>query len=227
MKRLIFVGVALALLLGLIWVPAVAAVSADIIIHKTIGPNCPEETFHFEAWRDMNGNGVIDAVDTLQGTVDITGAGTGVITVGIFGQYIIHEVLMPGSVYEPSPDQTAFVACNVHVYFNNICGFEVPGQLEIRKLHICGFLLGGAEFLIEPNPKTGTGSLTVVDNGLNDENPTAGILLVTNCIEGLDCIVTETVPPPGYVAGPPQPVTITGSLTFVNEPWWWRWISWF
>ena len=227
MKRLVLIGVALALVVGLIWVPAVAAVSADIIIHKTIGPDCPEETFHFEAWRDMNGNGVLDAVDTFQGEVDITGADTGVITVPIFGQYIIHEVLMPGSVYEPQPDQIVFVACDEHVYFDNICGFEEPGQLEIRKLHICGFLLGGAEFLIEPNPKTGTGSLTVVDNGLNDEDPTAGILLVTNCIEGIDCIVTETVPPPGYVAGPPQPVTITGSLTFVNEPWWWRWINWF
>jgi len=223
MKRLIVIGVALALVLGLIWVPAVAAVSADIIIHKTIGPNCPEETFHFEAWRDMNGNGVLDAVDTLQGTVDITGADTGVITVGILGQYIIHEVLEPGSVYEPQ-DEVVFVACDVDVYFHNICKQEEPGQLEIIKRHICGFLLGGAQFLIEPNPKTGTGSLTLVDNGLNDENPTTGKLLVTECIEGITCTVTETVPPPGYVAGPPQPVTITGSLTFVNRPWWWFWI---
>ena len=226
MKRLIFIGIALALVLGLIWVPSVAAVSADIIIHKTIGPHCPEETFHFEAWRDMNGNEVLDAGDTLEGTVDITGADTGVITVGIFGLYIIHEVLEAGSVYEPQPDQVVMVACDEHVYFDNICGFEV-GQLEIVKRHICRFLLGGATFSIEPNPRTGTGSLTVVDNGVNDENPTAGILLVTGCIEGLDCIVTETVPPPGYIAGPPQPVTITGSLTFVNEPWWWRWINWF
>jgi hypothetical protein len=228
MKRLILIGVALALLVGLIWVPAVAAVSADIIIHKTIGPNCPEETFHFQAWRDMNGSGVLDAGDTLQGTVDITGAGTGVITVGIFGQYIIHEELMPGSVYDPQPDQTVFIACDEHVYFDNICGFTL-GQLEIRKLHICRFLLGGATFVIEPDPRTGIAgsSLTVVDNGLNDENPTNGILLVTGCIEGITCTVTETVPPPGYVGGPPQSVTITGSLTFVNKPWWWRWISWF
>jgi len=103
MKKLIFIGIALALVVGLIWVPAVAAVSADIFIHKTIGPNCPEETFHFEAYRDMNGNGVLDAVDTLHGTVDITGADIGVITVPIFGKYIIHEVLMPGSDYEPQP----------------------------------------------------------------------------------------------------------------------------
>ena len=190
MKRLVLIGVGLALLLSLILVPGVAALDADIIIHKTIGANCPEETFRFEAWRDMDGNGVLDkAVDTLQGTVDITGAGTGVITVGILGQYIIHEVLMPGSVYEPQ-DEVVFVACDEHVYFHNICKQDEPGQLEIRKLHICGFLLGGATFVIDPNPKTGAGSLTVVDNGLNDEDPTAGILLVTNCIEGLNCIVT-------------------------------------
>jgi len=226
MKRLVLIGVGLALLLGLVLVPAVAAVSADITIHKTIGPNCPEETFHFEAWRDMNGNGDIDGVDTLQGTVDITGTDTGVITVGILGQYIIHEVLEAGSVYEPQ-DEVVFVSCDVHVYLYNICKQEVPGQLEIRKVHICRWLLGGATFVVEPNPKTGTDSLTVVDNGLNDEDPTAGILLVTGCIDGMTCTVTETVPPPGYVAGPPQSVTITGSLTFVNEPWWWRWIRWF
>jgi len=224
MKRLVLIGVGLALLLGLLLVPAVAAVSADIIIHKTIGPNCPEETFHFEAYRDMNGNGVLDAVDTLQGTVDITGTDTGVITVGVLGQYIIHEVLQAGSVYEPE-DQVVFVSCDVHVYFVNICKQEL-GQLEIIKRHICGWLLGGATFVIEPNPKTGIGSLTVVDNGLNDENPAAGKLLITDCIEGTNCIVTETVPPPGYVAGPPQPVTITGSLTFVNRPWWWFYINW-
>jgi len=225
MKRLVLIGVGLALLLGLILVPAVAAVSADIIIHKTIGPNCPEETFHFEAYRDRNGNGVLDAVDTFQGMVDITGAGTGVITVGTLGQYIIHEELQAGSVYEPE-DKVVFVACDVHVYFYNICKQEL-GQLEIRKVHICGPLLGGATFVIEPNPKTGAGSLTVVDNGVNDENPTKGILLVTGCIEGTFCTVTETVPPPGYVAGSPQTVTITGSLTFVNRPWWWFYINGF
>jgi hypothetical protein len=156
--------------------------------------------------------------------VDITGTDTGVITVGVLGQYIIHEVLQAGSVYEPE-DQVVFVSCDVHVYFVNICKQEL-GQLEIIKRHICGWLLGGATFVIEPNPKTGIGSLTVVDNGLNDENPAAGKLLITDCIEGTNCIVTETVPPPGYVAGPPQPVTITGSLTFFNRPWWWFYINW-
>jgi hypothetical protein len=224
MKRLIFIGVALALVLGVIWVPSVAAVSADITIHKTIEPDCPEETFRFEAYRDMNGNGELDAGDTLEGTVDITGEDTGVITVFVLGQYIIHEVLEAGSDYEQQPDQTVMVACDEDVYFHNICRpQEEPGQLEIVKRHICRFLLGGATFLIEPNPKTGIAgsSLTVVDNVLNDEDPTAGILLVTGCIEDLDCWVTETVPPPGYVAGPPQPVTITGSLTFFNKPSWW------
>jgi len=227
MKRLILIGVGLALLLGLILVPAVAAVSADIIIHKTIGPNCPEETFRFEAYRDMNGNGVLDAVDTFQGMVDITGAGSGVITVTTLGQYIIHEVLQSGSVYEPQ-DQVVFVACDEHVYFTNICEPTGDfGELEIRKVHICGPLLGGATFVIEPNPQTGAGSLTVVDNGLNDENPAKGILLVTGCIEGLTCTVTETVPPPGYIGGAPQTVTVTGSVTFVNRPWWWFYINGF
>jgi hypothetical protein len=320
-----FIGVALALVVGLVWVPAVAALSADIIIHKTVEEGCPlDETFCFEAWRDMNDNGVLDAGDVLVGTVCITGEGTGVITVSVFGPYVIHEVPVPG--WAPNPDQPVFVACDEQLYFHNerctgqiqilkldlfgtplpgatfeICpdpktgampclivednglndedpadgvllvtgvkvcvpvtvtetvappGYDLDptpypahvtecgetvvltivnipteeeGELEIIKRHICGFLLGGATFLIEPNPQTGAGSLTVIDNGLNDEDPAAGKLLVTGCIEGQDCIVTETVPPPGYVAGPAQPVTITGSLTFFNKPWWWRWINW-
>jgi hypothetical protein len=135
----------------------------------------------------------------------------------------IEETTVPPG-YEGAPPQTVTISALVEVTFVNT--EEERGQLKIIKRHICGFLLGGATFLIEPNPQTGAGSLTVVDNGLNDEDPTTGILLVTNCIKGLTCTVTETVPPPGYVGGSPQTVTITGSLTFINKPWWWRWINW-
>ena len=217
MKRLIFIGVALALVLGLIWVPAVAAVSADIIIHKTIGPNCPEETFHFEAWRDMNGNGVIDAGDTFQGEVDISGAGTGVITVSIFGKYIIHEELEAGSVYEPHPDQLTFVTCDVDVYFDNVCEFALC-DLVILKTDTAGDLLPGSCFTITPDPWTGTDSVTVCDNDANDQCPEDGILCLIDLICGLEVTVEETTVPDGYVGADPQPAIIgeTPELTFVN-----------
>ena len=219
MKRLIFIGVALALVVGLIWVPAVAAVSADIIIHKTIDPDCPDdETFHFEAWRDLNPNGIIDAGDTLQGTVDITGAGTGVITVSIIGQYIIREVLEDGSAYEPHPDQPVFVACDEHVDFHNTCQVQLC-ELVILKTDEAGSLLPGSCFTITPDPWTGTDSVIVCDNDSNDKCPEDGLLCLTELICGLTVTVEETTPPPGgYEPGEPQTVVIgeTVELTFVN-----------
>ena len=217
MKRLIFIGVALALVLGLIWVPSVAAVSANITIHKTIGPDCPEETFHFEAWRDMNGNGVIDAGDTLQGTVDITGAGNGVITVSILGQYLIHEVLEAGSVYEPYPDQPVFVSCNVDVYFDNVCELELC-DLVILKTDEAGTFIPGSCFTITPDPWTGTGSVTVCDNDSNDGCPDDGVLCLSGLICGLECTVEETTVPDGYVGADPQIAIIgeTPELIFEN-----------
>jgi hypothetical protein len=217
MKRLIFIAVALALVVGLVWVPAVAAVSADIIIHKTIGPDCPEETFHFEAWRDMNGNGIIDAGDTLQGTVDITGAGTGAITVSILGKYVIHEVLEAGSVYGPQPDQPVFIACDADVYFDNICEFELC-DLVILKTDTAGGPLSGACFTITPDPWTGTDSVTVCDNDANDECPEDGVFCLSGLICGLNVTVEETTVPDGYVGAEPQIAIIgeTPELIFEN-----------
>jgi hypothetical protein len=218
MKRLIFMGVALALVLGLVWVPAVAALSADITIHKTIGPDCPEETFHFEAWRDLNNSGIIDAGDTLQGTVDITGAGTGVITVSIFGKYIIREVLGPGSVYEPHPDQITSVSCDVDVYFDNTCTPQQVCELVILKTDTAGDPLAGACFTITPDPWTGTDSVTVCDNDANDQCAADGILCLTDLICELAVTVEETTVPDGYVGADPQEAIIgeTLELTFVN-----------
>jgi hypothetical protein len=146
----------------------------------------------------------------------------------------VEETVAPPD-YIPAPDQTVTISATVTLTFVN--PMEERGQLKIKKVGECGRLLGGAEFLIEPNPKTGTGSLTVVDNGLNDEDPTAGILLVTNCLKGITYTVTEKVAPPGYVPGPPQTVTIACEqyLKFVNTKkqcgcgWWggwWYWRGW-
>jgi hypothetical protein len=219
MKRLIFMGVALALVLGLVWVPAVAALSADITIHKTVGLDCPAETFHFEAWRDMNGNGVIDEGDTFQGEVDITGAGTGVITVSIFGLYVITEELESGSVYEPHPDQTTFISCDADVYFDNTCEPPQVCELVILKTDTAGGPLGGACFTFTPDPWTGTDSVTVCDNDSNDNCSDDGILCLTDLICELTVTVEETTVPDGYVGADPQEAIIgeTLELTFVNE----------
>jgi len=101
------------------------------------------------------------------------------------------------------------------------------GQLKILKEDNNSNALVGATFVISPNPKTGTGDLTVVDNGINDEDSADGILLITGCnIDPfLEYTIIETVAPPGYTIAPPQ-TTIIGAgseetpvtITFINEP---------
>jgi hypothetical protein len=225
MKRLMFIGVALALVVGLVWVPSVAAVTADITIHKTIDEGCPpDETFHFEAWRDVNGNGIVDGEDTLKGTVDITGEGTGVITVYTWGAYIVREVLQAGSAYNPHPDQIVYVACDEHVYFHNTC--ECTGQIRILKFDAdTGLPLPGATFEICPNPQTGEEPCLVVeDNGLNDEDPAGGVLLVTGVQICVAVTVTEIEAPEGYERDQtPYPAHVTECgetvvLEFYNVP---------
>ena len=101
----------------------------------------------------------------------------------------------------------------------------IEGQLEILKLDENGDKLYGATFVISPNPKEGgTGDLTVVDNGMNDDDPQDGVLLVTDCKMDPEqkYTVTETVAPPGYQAAPPQsgikiPSPDKVTLTFVNR----------
>ena len=118
MKKLILLTLALTLALGIVWAPAVAAVGPyPIPITKTIPPGGPIEDFTFEAWRDINNNGIIDfddpvfGPDLFSGQVVITGAGTGVIDSPYKGSTIIHEVLIPGSAYEQQPDQIVNPPC--------------------------------------------------------------------------------------------------------------------
>jgi hypothetical protein len=225
MKRLIFIALTLTLVLGMVLIPSIAAaVSVPITIHKTIPPGGPIEDFTFEAWRDLNNNNDIDAGDSFQGQVVITGAGTGVINSGSYGKTIIREILIPGSAYEQQPNQIIQVLCPIEVTFNNDVQVQEVGEILILKEDPAGLALVGATFVITPDPKTGTGSLTVIDNGLNDELPLAdGELLVTGCQVCIPVTVTETVAPDGYILDPtPQPAHVTTAgetvtLTFINE----------
>lgn len=111
-------------------------------------------------------------------------------------------------------------------------GFQGLGgsSLEILKLDENGKNLYGATFVISPDPTGGVGDLTVVDNGMNDNDyliygdKKPGVLLVTFCIVDpiQEYTVTETVAPPGFQAAAPQsgikiPTEEKVTLTFVNE----------
>jgi hypothetical protein len=172
----------------------------------------------------MNNNGVIDdpGDDFLVDTAAITGPGTVTITVSVFGPYVIRELPVPG--WEPNTDQPVYVSCDEHVYFHNRC-IPCTGQIEILKLDELGAPLFGATFEICPNPKTGEEPCLIVeDNGLNDEDPAGGVLLVTGVKICVPVTVTETVPPPDYELDPtPYPAHVTECgetvvVTVVNIP---------
>jgi len=220
MKRLIFIALSVTLVLGMVLVPSVAG--GDCLPLEVIKvADGPAEDFTFEAWRDFNNNGVLDAGDVYVGQVVITGSGTGIICVPWLGPYVVHEVLIAGSVYGQPPDQVGKPE-KLPVYFYNEVQVQEVGEIVILKKDEAGNDLFGATFEITPDPKTGTGSLTVVDNGLNDELPLDdGVLLVTGCLVCIPVTVTETVAPPGYALAPPQPAHVTTAgetveLTFID-----------
>lgn len=96
------------------------------------------------------------------------------------------------------------------------------GALTIEKQDPDGELIGGAGFTIEPNPIPGAGdpdSLDITDNDGNDADPDDGVIAIDPAEPG-DYTITETTPPPGYIATTePQNVTIEefGSATVVFE----------
>ena len=78
--------------------------------------------------------------------------------------------------------------------------FEDPlAEIRWQKEDAAGQLLGGAEFSITPNPRTGSGSLAVVDNGANDADDTAGKFAVRRVLIGGPYVIAETQPPAGYI----------------------------
>lgn len=72
-----------------------------------------------------------------------------------------------------------------------------------------------ATFVITPNPKTGTGTLTVVDNGSNDEDTTYGEVCVSGVIPAAapGYSVDETVAPNGYGLPTSNDPQNTGAVT--------------
>jgi len=120
MKRLILIALALAL--SMVLVPSVAAATYPLEVTKVA--DGPAEDFTFEAWRDMNNNGIIDfddpvfGPDLFGGQVVITGSGTDIICVPWLGLYIVREILIADSVYGQPPDQIGKPE-KLPVYFYN------------------------------------------------------------------------------------------------------------
>jgi len=151
------------------------------------------------------------------------------------GTYTITETVAPlGYVIDADPTRVVTVTLaalnqvigvqgvndpgetNESDYHNTVSSVPV-GSIAWEKRDAAGVLLGGAQFTISPNPLTGTGLLTILDNGPFDGNPASGQFLLINVPPGTYTI-TETVAPLGYVIDvvPTRAVTVTvGDLTQV------------
>jgi len=104
---------------------------------------------------------------------------------------------------------------------------NTKGSIVILKVKEDGSPLGGASFEITVNPKTGSGVLTVSDNGANDADPTVGTICVTDArLSPTAYVVHESVIPAGYEGDVDHSVTVSNSkacattdakATFVNK----------
>ncbi len=144
------------------------------------------------------------------------------------GAYTITEtVAPPGYVIDANPTRVVIVTLGALHQVIGVQGVNDPGETNESDFHnslspvpvgsiawekrdAAGVLLGGAQFTISPNPLTGTGLLTVLDNGPFDGNPANGQFLLVNVPPGTYTI-TETVAPFGYVidVNPTRAVTVT------------------
>ena len=101
--------------------------------------------------------------------------------------YIIDTVCAEVTV--SAADPTGTIAAGTFV--------NTLGSIDWVKRDGNGAFLGGATFSVSPDPSDGAGTMTVVDNGLNDSDPTVGEFQVINVPTGT-YTVTETVAPEGY-----------------------------
>jgi len=230
-KRIIFLTVVLALVATLGLALPASAASYTITVSKAFTGMPPgfDEDFTFEAWRDVNNNGVIDAGDLYKGSLTLHGGAsgatlTGSMTVGSMGAYVVREVYT-GTYWVPDVDKAFVVSCPVTVTFTNVAG-EIPtvGTIVILKQDPDGNILAvpGAVFRVCPNPY-GAGCLDVQDNLAPDEDPTLGRVVLGNVPDEQWYEVTEIQAPAGYQLDPtPQSKYVatggTAVFVFVNTP---------
>jgi Prealbumin-like fold domain len=96
------------------------------------------------------------------------------------------------NVFAYSLNRTMSLSAN-----NNITSSSSP-SLIIEKVDEENNLIGGATFLITPNPFTNRSNLAVTDDNAEDANRTSGIVLLHNVIPR-QYTISEIVAPAGYI----------------------------
>ena len=157
----------------------------------------------------LTASGTLTVVDNGTGDDDPV-AGQLLVNNVLLGTYTVTETIPPsGYALDDDPDRAVTVSDTDLAAVIGTQGSDDEGNTNESDFHNRlgsiawekrdhnAALQGGATFSITANPLTGSGTLTVVDNGTNDANPVAGQLLVNNVLLG-SYTVTETVAPSGY-----------------------------
>ena len=123
------------------------------------------------------------------------------------------------NVFAYSLNRTMSLSAN-----NNITSSSSP-SLIIEKVDEDNNLIGGATFLITPNPFTNRSNLAVTDDNAEDANRTSGIVLLPNVIPR-QYTISEIVAPAGYIKDisvktisiNPQSTSIPTTVMFEGQP---------
>ncbi len=157
----------------------------------------------------LDGVGILTVVDNGANDAD-PDPGQILVLNARLGTYTITETISPAG-YALDDDTTRIVTVSA-ADLNAVVGTQGQddagntdesdfhnrrGFIAWEKRDEAGNFVGGATFVISPNPLTGSGTLTVIDNGANDADPDQGQLLVNDVLVG-SYTVTETVSPAGY-----------------------------
>ncbi|MCI0357184.1 MAG: FG-GAP-like repeat-containing protein, partial [Planctomycetaceae bacterium] len=128
------------------------------------------------------------------------------------GTHVITETIAPaGYALDDDATRSVTVTSGALAQVIGIQGQDDPGNTDESDFHnrlgsvawekrtdVTPFpLQGGATFRITPNPFTGVGFLDVVDDDLNDADPTDGQFLINNVLLGT-YTVTEIAAPTGF-----------------------------
>jgi hypothetical protein len=174
-----------------------------------------------------DGVGILTILDNGPGDAD-PALGQILVLNALLGTYTVTETVAPLG-YAIDADPTRVVSVTVDD-LNAVIGVQgsndpagtdqsdfhnsllpIPvGSIAWEKRDADGLLLGGAQFTITPDPTSGVGIRTILDNGPGDADPALGQILVLNALPGT-YTVTETVAPLGYAidADPTRVVVVT------------------
>jgi hypothetical protein len=131
------------------------------------------------------------------------------------GTYTIKEIGAPAGYFQDAPDMQAVIEVSESVQTVTLVARDTPKPKELVIIKVdrnTSVIINqpGFTVTITPNPFTGSGTLTVVDNDPNDTDPNFGVIRLINVLERTYTII-EVAPPIGYLVDPTPLIAIVSA----------------